>query len=60
MFQSFDVVQKFVDNVYSGLCSNEFLLDITFELANVFGMLTDASGKNTKTYTLGLLNIRAV
>jgi hypothetical protein len=33
-----------VDNVYSGLCSSEFLLDITFELANVFGMLTDASG----------------
>ena len=43
-FQTFEVVQKFVDDVYFGLCSNEFLLDITYELANVFGMLGEDPG----------------
>ena len=34
-----------MDDVYFGLCSNEFLLDITYDLANVFGMLgEDAAG----------------
>ena len=42
--QNHDVVQKFMDDVYFGLCSNEFLLDITYDLANVFGMLGEDSG----------------
>ena len=33
-----------MDDVYFGLCSNEFLLDITYELANVFGMLGEDPG----------------
>ncbi len=43
-WQTHEVVQKFVDDVYFGLCSNEFLLDITYELANVFGMLGEDPG----------------
>ena len=34
-------VKTFIDDVYSGLCSNEFLLDITYDLADVFGMLAE-------------------
>ena len=34
-------VKSFIDDVYSGLCSNEFLLDITYDLADVFGMLAE-------------------
>ena len=33
-----------MDDVYFGLCSNEFLLDITYDLANVFGMLGEDPG----------------
>ena len=40
IFQSYDVVHKFVNDVYLGLCSNEFLLDINLELATVLGMLS--------------------
>ena len=34
------MVHKFVNDVYLGLCSNEFLLDINLELATVLGMLS--------------------
>ena len=30
-----------MDDVYSGLCSTEFNLDITYDLADVFGMLAE-------------------
>ena len=37
----YQTVKTFVDDVYAGLCSNEFNLDITAELAEVFGMLAE-------------------
>ncbi len=39
IFQPFEVVSKFLDDVYSGLMSNELQLDIGPDLANVFAML---------------------
>ena len=30
-----------MDDVYAGLCSTEFNLDITYDLADVFGMLAE-------------------
>jgi hypothetical protein len=38
---TYTAVKTFVDDVYAGLCSTEFNLDITQELAEVFGMLAD-------------------
>ena len=39
LFQSFEVVSKFFDDIYTGLKSNDLLLDISPDLANVFAML---------------------
>ena len=41
----YQTVKTFIDDVYAGLCSNEFLLDITYDLADVFGMLAEDKPK---------------
>ena len=38
---TYQTVKTFIDDVYAGLCSSEFLLDITYDLADVFGMLAE-------------------
>lgn len=42
---TYQTVKTFIDDVYAGLCSNEFLLDITYDLADVFGMLAEDKPK---------------
>ena len=43
---TYQTVKTFVDDVYAGLCSTEFNLDITQELAEVFGMLAEDQPSN--------------
>ena len=44
---TYNTVKSFIDDVYAGLCSNEFLLDITYDLADVFGMLAEEKPPQT-------------
>ena len=46
---SYQSVKTFIDDVYAGLCSNEFLLDITYDLADVFGMLAEEKTPSTES-----------
>lgn len=37
----YSLVKKFINDIYDGLCSNEFMLDISPDLAEAFGMFNE-------------------
>lgn len=50
-----DVVEKFVRDVYIGLCSTEFVLNMSFDLAKSFGMLSEVNELDDKS---GIIHLR--
>ena len=43
---SYKYLEQFINDVYTGLCSSEFVLDINQDLAEVLGMLDGTTYKS--------------